>query len=102
MKFNLIPPKEKPTLSVKDMGNHQWFEVKGKHFIRIGIHDGGICCFGRLVDDNSNIYAADFLGDNDGYDCEPCFNLEEQMLVYVYKHLKVEAYGEFEINLFHD
>ena len=103
MNFKIVPPQPKPVKAVKDMLGNQWFEVKGKHFIRMGVHDDTICCYGELVASNSKVYSENFLdADADDWDCVPCLNLEEQMLVYVYKHMAVEAYGDFEMNLFHN
>ena len=100
MKFNLIAPKEKPRLPVSGMVCNQWFEIDGIHFIRRGIRDNNICCHGTLVQDNHKVYDEDFMGDDGEYDCIPCFNLEEQMLVYVSKYIEVDDYGDYEMNLF--
>ena len=101
MNFKIVPPQPKPIKAVKDMLGNQWFEIKGKHFIRMGIHDDTICCYGELVASNSKVYSESFFNEYASEsDCVPCLNLEEQMLVYVYKHTNVEAYGDFEMNLF--
>ena len=100
MKFNLVTPKEKPRLKVCDMACNQWFEIDNVHFIRIGIRDNNICCYGTLVRDNCRVYDKDFRVDVDNDDCIPCFNLEEQMLVYVSKYIEVDDYGSYEMNLF--
>lgn len=103
MLFNLVPPKAKPIKAVKDMLGNQWFEIKGKHFIRMGVHDDTICCYGELVASNSKVYAENFTNEYaSDVECVPCLNLEEQMLVYVYRHTNVAAYGDFEMNLFHN
>ena len=52
MKFNLVDPKEKPCLKVSETAYNQWFEIDNVHFIRMGIHDDEICCYGTLVRDN--------------------------------------------------
>lgn len=100
MKFNLVAPKEKPCLKVCDISNFQWFAIDNLHFIRMGIHDGEICCYGTLVRDNCKVYNKDFRVDDDEYDCIACFNLEEQMLVYISKYIEVDDYGDYEMNLF--
>lgn len=100
MKFNLIDAKEKPRLKVSDMVCTQWFEIDNLHFIRAGIRDNNICCYGTLVQDNHKVYSKDFMEDVDEYECIPCFNLEEQMLVYVNKYFEVDDYGDYEMNLF--
>lgn len=100
MKFNLVDPKEKPCLKVSETAYNQWFEIDNVHFIRMGIHDDEICCYGTLVRDNHKVYNKDFKADDDDYDCIPCFNLEEQMLVYVSKYIEVDDYGNYEMNLF--
>lgn len=100
MEFNLIAPKEKPRLKVGEIALNQWFEIDNVHFIRIGVHDGNICCYGTLVRDNHKVYNKDFKADDDEYDCIPCFNLEEQMLVYISKYIEVYDYGDYEMNLF--
>lgn len=100
MKFNLVAPQEKPILKVGEISNFQWFAIDNLHFIRMGIHDGNICCYGTLVRDNHKVYDKDFRVDDDEYDCIPCFNLEEQMLVYVSKYIEVDDYGNYEMNLF--
>lgn len=100
MKFNLATPKEKPRFKVGDMAYNKWFKIDNVHFIRIGIRDNNICCHGILVQNNCKVYYKDFKVDVDDYDCIPCFNLEEQMLVYVSKYLEVDDYGNYEMNLF--
>ena len=100
MKFNLIAPKEKPRLTVGEIAYDQWFEIDNVHFIRIGIRDGEICCYGTLVRDNHKVYNKDFMADDDDCDAFACFNLEEQMLVYVSHHIEVDDYGNYEMNLF--
>lgn len=100
MKFNLIAPQEKPCLKVSDMVCNQWFEIDNVHFIRMSVRDNNICCYGTLVRDNHKVYDKDFTADDGEYDCIPCFNLEEQMLVYVSKYIEVDDYGDYEMNLF--
>ena len=99
MKFNLVDPEGKPYIKVGDIALNQWFEIDHVHFIRMGIRDGEICCYRKLVQDNHKVYDKDFRVDDDEYDCTPCFNLEEQMLVYVSKYIEVDDYGDYEMNL---
>ena len=100
MKFNLVAPAEKPRLKVGEIADFQWFEIDNVHFIPMGVHDGNICCYGKLVQDNHKVYNKDFIADDAEYDCVACFNLEEQMLVYVSKYIEVDDYGDYEMNLF--
>ena len=100
MKFNLVTPNEKPHLQVSEISNNQWFEIDNIHFVRMRMHDDNICCYNILVQDNHKVYNKDFRVDYDDFDCVPCLNLEEQMLVYVSKYIEVDDYGDYEMNLF--
>lgn len=100
MKFNITPASVRVMPKVFALSLSHWFKINGCHFIRMGVHDDDFEGYGVFVEDNCRVYDKCYLVNGNDLNAVPCFNLEEQMLVYIDRDTVVDDYGEYEMNLF--